>query len=170
MKKIFVGNLSWKVTEEILKPLFEAYGNVVSVKIIKDHYTERSRGFGFVEMDEQDAATKAIDELNGKKLLERDLRVSFAQERERTGREGGGGGGGGGGGFRGERSESGFRGERSEGGFRSERSEGGGFRGERSEGGGFRGERSERGDRGSRHTANAGERPYRSNSSRGYNA
>ena len=81
MKKIFVGNLSWKVTEEILKPLFEAYGNVVSIKIIVDQYTGKSKGFGFVEMDSSDAAAKAIDELNDKPLLERNLRVSFAQER-----------------------------------------------------------------------------------------
>lgn len=81
MKKIFVGNLSWKVTEEILKPLFEAYGNVVSIKIIVDQYTGKSKGFGFVEMDSADAATKAIDELNDKPLLERNLRVSLAQER-----------------------------------------------------------------------------------------
>lgn len=81
MKKIFVGNLSWKVTEEILKPLFEAYGNVVSIKIIVDQYTGKSKGFGFVEMDSSDAAAKAIDELNDKSLLERNLRVSLAQER-----------------------------------------------------------------------------------------
>lgn len=81
MKKIFVGNLSWKVTEDILKPLFEAYGNVVSIKIIVDQYTGKSKGFGFVEMDSADAAGKAIQELNDKPLLERNLRVSLAQER-----------------------------------------------------------------------------------------
>lgn len=96
MKKLFVGNLSWKVTEDILKPLFEAYGTVVSIKIIVDQYTGKSKGFGFVEMDSSDAATRAIDELNDKPLLERNLRVSLAQERtdrgnssDRGSREGG---------------------------------------------------------------------------------
>lgn len=107
MKKIFVGNLSWKATEEMLKQLFEAFGEVVSVKIIKDQYTDKSKGFGFVEMRDADGAEKAIRELNDKPFLERNLRVSQAQERtERSGgggREGGGGrsdyrGGGGGGG------------------------------------------------------------------------
>lgn len=90
MKKIFVGNLSWKVTEDVLKPLFEAYGNVVSIKIIVDQYTGKSKGFGFVEMDSADAAGKAIDELNDKPLLERNLRVSLAQERTDRPRTGGG--------------------------------------------------------------------------------
>lgn len=92
MKKIFVGNLSWKATEEMLKQLFEAFGEVVSVKIIKDQYTDKSKGFGFVEMRDADGAEKAIRELNDKPFLERNLRVSQAQERtERSsgGREGG---------------------------------------------------------------------------------
>jgi RNA recognition motif-containing protein len=80
-KKIFVGNLSWKVTEEILKPLFEAFGAVVSVKIIVDQYTGKSKGFGFVEMENDDDATRAIDELNEQPLLERNMRVSLAQPR-----------------------------------------------------------------------------------------
>lgn len=92
-KKIFVGNLSWKVTEEILKPLFEAYGAVVSIKIIVDQYTGKSKGFGFVEMETDDSANRAIDELNDKPLLERNLRVSLAQPRPDRPREGGGMGG-----------------------------------------------------------------------------
>ncbi len=95
-KKIFVGNLSWKVTEDILKPLFEAHGAVVSIKIITDQYTGKSKGFGFVEMETAEGAEKAIAELNDKPLLERNLRVSLAQERsERSGSGTGGGGGGG---------------------------------------------------------------------------
>lgn len=100
MKKIFVGNLSWKATEEILKPLFEAYGTVVSIKIITDQYTGKSKGFGFVEMETAEEAAKAIQELNDKPVLERNIRVSLAQER--TDRPSGGnreyrGGGAGGG-------------------------------------------------------------------------
>lgn len=80
-KKIFVGNLSWKVTEEQLRPLFEAYGVVISAKVIVDQYTGKSKGFGFVEMESEEAADKAIRELNDKPLLERNMRVSLAQER-----------------------------------------------------------------------------------------
>lgn len=129
MKKIFVGNLSWKVTEEVLKPLFEAYGNVVSVKIIVDQYTGKSKGFGFVEMESADGAAKAIEELNEKPLLERNMRVSLAQPRtDRPAgamRSGGRSSGGGEREFRGG-GEREFRG----GGDRSER---GSFRGGRSD-------------------------------------
>lgn len=88
-KKIFVGNLSWKATEDSLKPVFEAFGKVVSIKIITDH-TGRSKGFGFVEMDTPEEAQNVIDKLNGKQHLDRELRVSLAQER--TERPAGGGG------------------------------------------------------------------------------
>ncbi|KIC73616.1 putative RNA-binding protein RbpA [Neochlamydia sp. EPS4] len=82
MKKIFVGNLSWKASEETLKPLFEAFGTVVSIKIIKDQYTGKSKGFGFVEMEADDEAAKCIHELNEKPFLERNLHLSPAQERQ----------------------------------------------------------------------------------------
>jgi RNA recognition motif-containing protein len=84
MKKIFVGNLSWKTTEEQLKAHFEVYGQVESAKIVTDKTTGRSKGFGFVEMADADGAQTAIRELNGKPLLDRSLRLSLAQERERT--------------------------------------------------------------------------------------
>lgn len=90
-KKLFVGNLSWKATEESLRPVFEAYGKVVSIKIITDH-TGRSKGFGFVEMETAEDAENAIKNLNEKPHLERNIRVSLAQER--TDRPAGGGGGG----------------------------------------------------------------------------
>lgn len=117
MKKIFVGNLSWKATEDILRPLFEAFGEVVSIKIITDQYTGKSKGFGFVEMDSAESAAKAIEELNDKPLLDRNLRVSLAQERTDRGprdfgnREGGNRSGGGEyrGGGQGQRREGGFR-------------------------------------------------------------
>lgn len=81
MKKIFVGNLAWKVTEDSLRDLFGTIGNVVSVKIVTDLYTGKSRGFGFVEMESSEDAERAIRELNDKPLLDRNLRVSLAQER-----------------------------------------------------------------------------------------
>lgn len=108
MKKIFVGNLAWEASEEVLRPLFEAFGKVVRVNVVVDQFTGRSRGFGFVEMESGDAATAAINELNDKPLLGRNLRVSLAQERApgERGERGQGGGGGGGssrGGFGGDR-------------------------------------------------------------------
>lgn len=90
-KKLFVGNLSWKATEDTLRPVFEAYGKVVSIKIITDH-TGRSKGFGFVEMEGAEDAQNAINNLNEKPHLDRNMRVSLAQER--TDRPAGGGGGG----------------------------------------------------------------------------
>lgn len=92
-KKLFVGNLSWKATEESLKPVFEAFGKVVSIKIITDH-TGRSKGFGFVEMDTDQDAQNAIQGLNEKVHLDRNMRVSLAQERtDRPAPAGGGFGG-----------------------------------------------------------------------------
>lgn len=98
MKKIFVGNLSWKATEDMLRQAFEAFGKVISAKIITDQYTGKSKGFGFVEMETAEGAEKAIQELNDKPLLDRNLRVSAAQERTERRDSGMGGGMGGGGG------------------------------------------------------------------------
>ncbi|MCZ6783902.1 MAG: RNA-binding protein [Proteobacteria bacterium] len=96
MKKIYVGNLPWSATEADLQSLFQTFGSVHSSAVITDRETGRSRGFGFVEMDEQDAE-KAINELNGRDFGGRALRVNEAQERQRGGGGGGGGGGRGGG-------------------------------------------------------------------------
>lgn len=105
MKKIFVGNLSWKATEETLRPLFEAYGSVISIKIVTDQYTGKSKGFAFVEMESSEAAKASIDGLNEKLVLDRNIRVSLAQERterrEFTPRGPGGSSNGNGGGSRG---------------------------------------------------------------------
>lgn len=90
MKKIYVGNLPWTVTEADLRDLFATIGEVLSSAVITDRDTGRSRGFGFVEMEDGDAE-KAISELNGRDMDGRPLRVNEAQERQR----GGGGGGGG---------------------------------------------------------------------------
>ncbi len=90
MKKIYVGNLPWSTTDADLRELFAAHGNVLSATVINDRETGRSRGFGFVEMENADA-DKAIAELNGHDIGGRALRVNEAQERQRP--SGGGGGG-----------------------------------------------------------------------------
>jgi RNA recognition motif-containing protein len=99
--KIFVGSLPYKVEEADLQELFEAYGEVSSVKIITDRETGRSKGFGFVEMTDDESAQKAIDGLNGTEIGGRTVAVSQAEERKPGAggdRRGGGGGFGGGGG------------------------------------------------------------------------
>ena len=83
MKKLYVGNLPWSATEDELRDLFAAFGNVESVRIITDRETGRSRGFGFVEMDDP-GADRAVEEANGQSLGGRPLRVNEAQERART--------------------------------------------------------------------------------------
>ena len=90
---IYVGNLSREVTEEDLRQAFEAFGEVTSVKIIKDKHSGESRGFGFVEMASKDEGEAAIAGLNGKDFMGRALNVNEA--RPRTDHKGGGGGGGG---------------------------------------------------------------------------
>ena len=79
MKRIYIGNMNFSTTEESIRELFSKYGQVDSVEIIKDKYTEQSKGFGFVEM-EDDIAQKAISALNGKDFEGRRIRVNFAQE------------------------------------------------------------------------------------------
>jgi RNA recognition motif-containing protein len=101
-KKLYVGNLSFQTTEETLSDLFQEHGEVKSVKIITDQATGRSRGFGFVEMNTDEEAMSAIENLDGKEAFGRTLRVSEAKERER-GAGGGGGRGGDRGGDRGGR-------------------------------------------------------------------
>ncbi len=99
---IYVGNLSYEVTEEDLQQAFEAFGQVESVNIIKDKFSGRSKGFGFVEMPDKANAQSAINELNGKELKGRTLNVNEARPRteSRGGRGGYGGGRGGRGGGR----------------------------------------------------------------------
>jgi RNA recognition motif-containing protein len=93
---IYVGNLSYEVTEEDLRAAFEAHGHVESAKVIKDMYSGRSRGFGFVEMSVDTEGQSAIDDLNGKELKGRAIKVSESRPRS-DGRRGGGGGRRGGG-------------------------------------------------------------------------
>ena len=99
---IYVGNLSYEVTEQELQGAFEAFGQVESVNIIKDKFSGRSKGFGFVEMPDKANAQSAINELNGKELKGRSLNVNEARPRteSRGGRGGYGGGRGGRGGGR----------------------------------------------------------------------
>lgn len=99
--KIFVGSLPYKVEEADLQELFAAYGEVSSVKIIMDRETGRSKGFGFIEMEDE-AGQKAIDGLNGTEISGRTIAVSQAEERKPSsggGRGGFGGGNRGGGGY-----------------------------------------------------------------------
>ena len=95
-KKLYVGNLSYQMTEEALKDIFAPKGEVLSAKIITDAATGRSKGFGFIEMASDEDADKAIAELNGTTVQDRAINVSEARpQRERGSRPGGGGGRGG---------------------------------------------------------------------------
>jgi RNA recognition motif-containing protein len=127
---IYVGNLSWSMTEQDLLDLFTPYGDVVSAKIITDKFNNnRSKGFGFVEMSDDDAGRSAIEGLNGYDVQGRNIVVNESQPKQ-GGSTGGGGGfkkrsfGGGGGGSRGGFGGGGNRG-------------GGGYGGGRGGGGGF---------------------------------
>lgn len=107
-KKLYVGNLSYDTTDSTLEQMFAAYGTVQSAQIIMDRDTGRSKGFGFVEMGNEQEAQAAIAGLNGKEVGGRTLTVNEARPREERGgggRSGGGYGGGGrsGGGGRGGR-------------------------------------------------------------------
>lgn len=107
---IYVGNLSWSMTDEDLNSLFSQYGTVTSAKILKEKNTGRSKGFGFVEMEDEEAAKTAIATLNENEVQGRKLIVNESQPRPEGGgykksgggygggRSGGGGGYGGGGG------------------------------------------------------------------------
>jgi len=101
---IYAGNLSFDVKEENLQAAFEAFGKVSSVTIVRDKYSGQPRGFGFVEMPDQNEARTAIANLNGKELLGRQMSVNEA--RPRPDRGGGSGRSGG----RGGRSQEGGRG------------------------------------------------------------
>jgi RNA recognition motif-containing protein len=99
---IFVGSLPFKLKEEDLKQLFEAYGEVSSVKLINDRETGRSKGYGFVEMTDDESARQAISALNGSEVAGRTIAVSEAEQRKPERKSFGGGGGGnrgGGGGY-----------------------------------------------------------------------
>jgi RNA recognition motif-containing protein len=103
---IYVANIPYSVKDQDLREMFEQYGEVASAKIIMDKATNRSRGFGFVEMSQDEQGRAAIGALNGLNMSGRDLVVNEARPRtegagDRGGYRGGGGGGGDRGGFRG---------------------------------------------------------------------
>jgi RNA recognition motif-containing protein len=104
-KRLYVGNLSYGVTEADLREVFAEAGDVVDVKVVLDRDTGRPRGFAFVELSSDGEATRAIEVLNGRELQGRAMNISEARERS-----GGGGGGGGGGGYGGGRSGGGYGG------------------------------------------------------------
>jgi RNA recognition motif-containing protein len=126
---IYVGNLSFDVTEGDLKELFSPFGEVTEVRLIMDKFSGKSKGFGFIEMPSEEEAKKAIEELNGKDVKGRDMTANEAKPK--TDRGGGGGrgrgGSGGGGGGRGR------------GGYGGGGGGGGGGRGRGGSGGGSRG-------------------------------
>ena len=101
--KIYVGNLSYEVTEEDLRLALEEFGQVESATIIKDKYSGQSKGFGFVEMASKAEGQSAIDGLNGKELKGRALKVNEARPRTESRGSRGGGYGGGKGGYGGDR-------------------------------------------------------------------
>jgi cold-inducible RNA-binding protein len=87
-KKLYIGNLSFDVNEEELEKAFSQYGEVASAVIIKDSVSGRSKGFGFVEFAQEDSAQKAKDEMNGKELGGRMLKVDEAREQREQRRSG----------------------------------------------------------------------------------
>ncbi len=133
---IYVGNLAYNATDEELRSAFEAFGQVTSVKIVRDRDTGRSRGFAFVEMEDGEGAQNAVAEMNGKDLKGRNLVVNEARPREQGGGGFGGGGGGGRGGYGG-----GGGGRGGYGGGGGGRSGGGGRGGRGGGGGNFRRDR-----------------------------
>jgi RNA recognition motif-containing protein len=93
--KLFVGGLAWATDDARLHEVFSEYGEIVEAKVVLDRETGRSRGFGFVTMTTDEAATAAVDAMNGQDLDGRTIRVDKAQSRDRGPRRGGGGGFGG---------------------------------------------------------------------------
>jgi RNA recognition motif-containing protein len=92
--RLFVGNLPWSIGDDELRDLFSEFGEVTDSKVINDRETGRSRGFGFIEMDD-DGGDAAIKSLDGSEQDGRDIRVNVAEERKpRDNNRGGGGGGG----------------------------------------------------------------------------
>ncbi len=92
-KKLFVGSLSWDTNDDGLRSAFSPHGEISEATVISDRDTGRSRGFGFVTFDDDEAADKAVAALNGTELDGRTIKVDVAQAKQRSGGGGGGGGG-----------------------------------------------------------------------------
>ncbi|GAT33164.1 RNA recognition motif [Terrimicrobium sacchariphilum] len=116
--KLYVGNLSFKTTEQALEELFASVGTVTDTHLVMDRMTQRPRGFGFVTMSTEEEGQKAIESLNGKTFDGRPISVSVARPKEdRPPRRDFGGEGGGGGGFREHRDRDRDRDRRGGGGY-----------------------------------------------------
>ncbi|PTX93797.1 RNA-binding protein [Spartobacteria bacterium LR76] len=116
--KLYVGNLSFKTTEQALEELFATVGTVTDTHLVMDRMTQRPRGFGFVTMSSEEEGQKAIESLNGKTFDGRPISVSVARPKEdRPPRRDFGGEGGGGGGFREHRDRDRDRDRRGGGGY-----------------------------------------------------
>lgn len=98
MKKLFVGSLSWNITDTELSDAFSRFGAVTEAKVITDRESGRSRGFGFITFEDDAAADEAITAMNGTTLDGREINVNEAQDKPRDNNRGGGGGRGGRGG------------------------------------------------------------------------
>lgn len=114
---IFVAGLNYNIGEAQLEDLFAEYGEITSVKIVTDRETGRSKGYGFVEMTDNEAGGKAIEALNGVEIEGRPLAVSEARPREEQPRRNNFGGGGGRGGYGGGGSRGGYGGGGNRGGY-----------------------------------------------------
>ena len=130
---LYISNLSYNVTDEDLRELFADYGEILSARVITDRETGRSRGFGFVELQDEEMGKKAIEELNQATYEEKVINISEARPREERPRSGGFGGGNRGGGNRG----GGFGGGNRGGGFGGGNRGGGGGFGGGNRGGGY---------------------------------
>ncbi|HTH81495.1 MAG TPA: hypothetical protein VL490_01085 [Mucilaginibacter sp.] len=147
--KIFIAKLPYQYQETDIAELFATYGEVGSVNLIMDRETGRSKCYAFVEMPNEDEAQNAITNLDEKQILDKNIAVSQAKEKERTSGGGGGyrGGGnsGGGGGYRGGNSGGGYGGG---GGYNRDKGNGGGNYRDRGNGGGGGGSYRDRGNKG----------------------
>ncbi|MBN1688412.1 MAG: RNA-binding protein, partial [Candidatus Omnitrophica bacterium] len=92
-KKLYVGNLNYQTVEQDLEGLFAQYGKVVQAEVVRNRYSGRSKGFGFVQMEEDEAFQKALEQ-DGQVFMDRTIRVSEAKPPKKDFRPGGGGGGG----------------------------------------------------------------------------
>jgi hypothetical protein len=148
--KLYVGNLSYRMSDDSLNQLFSQHGSVVSAKIITDRETGRSKGFGFVEMGSDAEAQAAISGLHGQSIEGRAITVNEARPMEPRPPRGPYGGGGGGGGYGGGRSGGGGYGGGGGGGYGGGREGGGGYGGggRGDGGGGYGGRGGGRGDGG----------------------